>query len=306
VAEITVYNRHLSESEAAEVLAPFDVLCTMRERMALPRRLLQRLGRLKLITIVGRSLANLDLQAASDLGVLVVHSDFSRPALAAVANATPELAFGLIIATVRHWGQELSAVRGGLWQSTTGVILAGRTLGLLGLGRIGRRVAAYGRAFDMEVTAWSQNLTAAGAEAVQVRRVEKDELFASSDVLSIHLQLSDRTRGLVTARELALMKPTAFLVNTSRGPIVEEAALLSALTAGRLAGAGLDVFDEEPLPKDHPFRSMTNVTATPHLGYATLETLKAFYADVPEAVAAYAAGVPVRVLNPDAAAKTKT
>jgi phosphoglycerate dehydrogenase-like enzyme len=190
-------------------------------------------------------------------------------------------------------------LREGGWQSSVGVILAGRTLGLLGLGRIGKRMAEYGRVFGMEVIAWSQNLSAETASTVGVRRVEKDDLFRSADILSIHLQLSDRTRGLVTARELGLMKSTSYLVNTSRGPIVDEAALLASLREGRLAGAGLDVFDVEPLPLDHPWRSLANVTITPHLGYVTSETLRAFYGDMPEAIAAFAKGTPIRAANPD-------
>ena len=298
-AEITAFDRHLSENEAATVLAPFDVLCTMRERMALPRTLIERLPNLKLITIVGAGLANLDMQAATDHGVVVCHSDFRKPAMATVANATPELAWGLMIATVRHIAAEDRALRQGGWQSRVGLILAGRTLGLLGLGRIGKRMAQYAQVFGMEVIAWSQNLTTEAAADVGVRRVEKDELFAQADILSIHLQLSSRSRGLVTARELGLMRPDAYLINTSRGPIVNEAALIAALRERRIAGAGLDVFDVEPLPRDHPFRAMDQVTLTPHLGYNTRETLRAFWGDMPEAIAAFAAGAPIRVANPD-------
>ena len=298
-AELTPFDRHLSEDEAASLLAPFDVLCTLRERMALPRSLIERLPNLKLILIVGAGLANLDMQAATDHGVVVCHSDFRGPAMAKVSNATPELAWGLMIATVRHIAAEDRALRQGGWQSSIGIILAGRTLGLLGLGRIGKRMAHYAQAFDMEVIAWSQNLTAEAASAVGVRRVEKDELFGNADILSIHLQLSDRTRGLVTAHELGLMKPDAYLINTSRGPIVDEPALIAALSERHFAGAGLDVFDIEPLPLDHPFRSMDNVTLTPHLGYNTRETLAAFWGDMPEAIAAFAAGKPIRVANPD-------
>ncbi len=297
LAEITVFDRHLSEQDAVSALQPFDVLCTMRERMALPRRLFERLRNLKLVTIVGTSLPNLDLAAATEGGVLVVHSDTGRPALGRVANATPELAWGLMIATVRNLASESRRMQQGGWQSSVGLILCGRRLGLLGLGRIGRRMAEYGRVFGMEVIAWSQNLTAENAAGAGVRRVEKDELFAQADVLSVHVQLSDRTRGLVTARELGLMKPGCFLVNTSRGPIIDQSALLAALRERRLAGAGLDVFDEEPLPADHPFRSMDHVTLTPHLGYATRETLQAFYGDMPEAIEAFARGQPVRVSN---------
>ena len=297
IAEITVFDRHLSEDEAAVLLQPFDVLCTVRERTALPRTLIERLPNLKLITIIGMGLANLDMQAATERGVLVVHSDFGSPAFANISNATPELTWGLMIATVRHMTREARGMHAGDWQSTAGIILAGRTLGLLGLGRIGKRMAQYARAFDMPVIAWSQNLTEEAAAASGAVRVEKDELFHRADILSIHVQLSERTRGLVTARELGLMKPDAYLINTSRGPIVEEAALIDTLRNRRIAGAGLDVYDREPPPADHPYRDMDNVTVTPHLGYVTRETLAAFYGDMPEAIAAFAAGNPVRVIN---------
>jgi phosphoglycerate dehydrogenase-like enzyme len=242
VAEITVFDRHLSEEEAASALKPFDVLCTVRERMALPRSLFEKLPNLKLVTIVGMSLPNLDMAAATDHGILVIHSDTKAPALAHVASATPELAWGLLIATVRHFAVENRHMREGAWQTTTGMVLAGRTLGLLGLGRIGKRMAEYGRAFGMNVIAWSQNLTQEAASAVGVRQVGKDELFRESDVLSIHVVLSERTRGLVAARELALMKPEAYLINTSRAAIVDTPALVEALRARRIGGAGSAVF----------------------------------------------------------------
>jgi phosphoglycerate dehydrogenase-like enzyme len=299
-AEITVFDRHLSEDEAASVLQPFDVFCTIRERMSLPRSLFQRLPNLKLVTIIGMSLPNLDMRAATEHGVIVAHSNFANPIYAGIFNATPELSWGLMIATVRHMDLESRRMRAGGWQGTVGMILAGRTLGLLGLGRIGKRMAAYGRAFDMTVIAWSQNLTEEAATAVGARRVEKDDLFRLADILSIHVQLSDRTRGLVTARELALMKPGAYLINTSRGPIVVEADLITALRAGRIAGAGIDVYDAEPPAADHPFRTLDNVTVTPHLGYVTRETLTAFYTDTLEAVVAFAEGVPIRIANPEA------
>src|SRR5579885_340014 len=304
-AEITVFDRHLTQDEAAAALKPFDVLCTVRERMSLPRSLFERLPNLKMVTIIGMSLPKLDMAAATDHGVIVAHSNFSNPLYANIVNGTPELTWGLMIATVRNMSVEDRRMRAGGWQSTVGIILAGRTLGLLGLGRIGKRMAAYGRVFGMEVIAWSQNLTDEAAAAAGARRVEKDDLFRLSDVLSIHVQLSDRTRGLVTARELALMKPEAYLINTSRGPIVVEADLVAALREGRIAGAGIDVFDLEPPPPDHPFRSMDNVTLTPHLGYVTRETLKAFYSDTLEAVVAYANGAPIRVANPAALAHPK-
>jgi phosphoglycerate dehydrogenase-like enzyme len=299
-AEVDVFDHHLSQADAIAGLWPYDVLCTVRERMALPRALFEKLPRLKLVTIIGQSLPNLDMEAATEHGVAIATSNMRNPAFANIANATPELAWGLMIATVRHLAHEHEAMRKGGWQSTTGLVLSGRTLGLVGLGRIGQRMARYAQAFGMEVIAWSQNLTPAQAAAAGAGRVEKDELFARSDVVSIHYVLSDRSRGLVTARELGLMQPTAYLINTSRGPIVEEAALLAALREGRIAGAGLDVFDREPLPKDHPFRALPNVTLSPHLGYVTKETLAAFYGDTVEAVAAFLEGAPIRIANPKA------
>ena len=300
IAELTMFREHLGEEQAIALLQPFDILCTIRERMALPRRLFECLPNLKLVTIIGTSLPNLDMAAATEHGVLVVHPDSTRPRAPNIAFATPELAWGLVIATVRNLARQERRMRAGLWQDQVGTVLAGRTLGLLGLGRIGRRMAVYGQAFGMNVIAWSQNLTADAAAEHNVRRVDKDVLFAEADVLSVHVLLSDRTRGLVTARELGLMKPTSHLVNTSRGPIVEEAALVSALREGRIAGAALDVFDQEPLPADHPLRSLDTVTLAPHLGYSTRETLAAFYGDVPDAIAAFARGSPVRVINADA------
>jgi phosphoglycerate dehydrogenase-like enzyme len=281
-SEVTVFDRHLSEAEAADALRPFDVICTVRERMALPRTLIERLPNLKLITIIGKSLPNLDMAAASERGVLVAHSNFASPRYSAVRDATPELAWGLMIATVRNLAEEHRGMRDGGWQTTTGMTLSGKTLGLLGLGRIGRRMAEYANAFGMQVIAWSQNLTEEAATAVGARRVEKATLFEESDVVSIHMVLSERTRGLVAEPELALMKPQAYLINTSRGPIVDEAALIAALKNGRIAGAGLDVYDVEPPPADHPLRALPNVTLSPHLGYVTREILAAFYSDTVE------------------------
>jgi phosphoglycerate dehydrogenase-like enzyme len=301
-AEITVFNRHLAQEEAAIALQPYNVLCTVRERMSMPRSLFERLSNLKLVTIIGMSLPNLDMTAATEHGVIVAHSNFANPVYANIADATPELAWGLMIATVRHIGLEGRRMHQGGWQNTVGVNLAGRTLGLLGLGRIGRRMAEYGRVFGMPVIAWSQNLTDDAAAAVGVRRVEKEDLFRLADVLSIHVRLSDRTEALVAARELALMRPGSYLINTSRGPIVVEADLLAALRAGRIAGAGIDVYDDEPPPADHPLRAMDNVTVTPHLGYVTRETRTAFYVNTLEAVVAFADGAPIRIANPAALA----
>jgi phosphoglycerate dehydrogenase-like enzyme len=299
-AEITVFDRHLSEAEAAHALRPFDVICTLRERMALPRTLIEGLPNLKLITIVGRNLPNLDMAAATECGVLVAHSDFANPRFSSVRDATPEFAWGLLIATVRNLAEEHLRMREGGWQATMGMTLSGKTLGLLGLGRIGKRMTEYAKVFGMQVIAWSQNLTEEAAAATGARRVEKATLFEDSDVLSIHLVLSERTRGLIAESELALMKPHAYLINTSRGPIVDEAALIAALRTGRIAGAGLDVYDVEPLPPDHPLRLLPNVTLSPHLGYVTREMLGAFYSDTVEAVAAWLTGTPIRIANPEA------
>ncbi|MGA7055391.1 MAG: D-2-hydroxyacid dehydrogenase family protein [Mycobacterium sp.] len=299
-SDVTVFDRHLSEAEAAEALRPFDVVCTVRERMALPRTLIERLPNLKLITIVGKSLPNLDMAAASERGVLVAHSNFANPRFSSIRDATPELAWGLMIATVRNLAEEHRRMRDGGWQTTAGLTLSGKTLGLLGLGRIGRRMTEYAKVFGMQVIAWSQNLTEEAATAVGARRVDKATLFEQSDVVSIHLVLSERTRGLVAGPELALMKPDAYLINTSRGPIVDEAALITALRTGRIAGAGLDVFDIEPPAPDHPLRLLPNVTLSPHLGYVTREMLGAFYSDTVEAVVAWLNGTPIRIANPEA------
>jgi phosphoglycerate dehydrogenase-like enzyme len=299
-SHVTVFDEHLSEEEAAHALQSFDVICTLRERMALPRTLLERLPNLKLITIVGRNLPNLDIDAATEHGILVAHSNFAHPRFSGVRDATPEFAWGLLIATVRNLAEEHLRMRAGGWQSTTGMGLSGKTIGLLGLGRVGRRMAEYANVFGMKVIAWSQNLTEEAAAEAGARRVEKPALFAESDVVSVHVVLSERTRGLVGAPELALMQPHAYLINTSRGPIVDEGALIAALGSGRIAGAGLDVYDIEPLPPAHPLRSLPNVTLAPHLGYVTPEALGAFYADTVEAVVAFLDGRPVRIANPDA------
>jgi phosphoglycerate dehydrogenase-like enzyme len=306
LSEVTVFNRHLAEAEAADALRPFDVICTVRERMALPRTLIERLPNLKLITIIGKSLPNLDMAAASDCGVLVAHSNFASPRYSAVRDATPELAWGLMIATVRNLPEAHRRMRDGGWQTTVGMTLSGKTLGLLGLGRVGRRMTEYAKVFGMQVIAWSQNLTDEAAAAAGARRVDKATLFEESDVVSIHLVLSERTRGLVAEPELALMKPHAYLINTSRGPIVDEAALLAALTNGSIAGAGLDVYDAEPPAPDHPLRSLPNVTLSPHLGYVTREMLAAFYSDSAEAVLAWLNGTPIRIANPEVMPRSDT
>jgi phosphoglycerate dehydrogenase-like enzyme len=235
--------------------------------------------------------ASIDLRAAGERGVVVSGT-------AGLPSPTAELTWALILALVRHVPREDRATREGRWQETLGTTLKGRTLGVLGLGQLGSRVARVGIAFEMDVIAWSQNLTAERAAAVGARLASgKDELLARADIVTIHLVLSDRTRGLIGARELGLMRPTAYLVNTSRGPIVDEGALIAALRAGAIAGAGLDVYDEEPLPPEHPLRGLPNTVITPHLGYVTEETYQIFYGQALEDIRAFLAGAPVRVLT---------
>lgn len=272
-AEITVFNEHISDPQLLiEKLARFDVLCVMRERTPLPRAIIESLPRLKLIASTGPRNRSIDMAAAKERGVTVV---FTRIAY----DSTVELTWALILASTRHIAAESWALRNGAWQTKVGKDLHGKTLGILGLGEIGIRVATIGRAFDMRVIAWSQNLTPEKAVAADVRYVSKDELFRHADILSIHLVLSERTRGLVGAEEIALMKPTAHLVNTSRGPIIRETDLIDALAGNRIAGAALDVFDEEPLSKAHPYRSLDNVLATPHIGYVSESIYRTFYSD---------------------------
>jgi phosphoglycerate dehydrogenase-like enzyme len=272
-ADISVFSDHLTDEESlAERLAPFDVLCVMRERTALRRSLIHRLPQLKLIASTGPINAAIDVAAAEERGIEIVHTGYS-------SAPTVEMTWGLILASQRHLVREVSSLQAGGWQRCVGGDLRGRTLGLLGLGNIGGAVAQIGRAFGMTVIAWSQNLTPQKAEPVGAVAVTKEELFARSDILSIHTLLSRRTRGLIDASALASLKRTAWLINTSRGGIVDEPALLNALLQRRIAGFAVDVFDEEPLPADHPFRNLTNVLATPHLGYVTESLYRTFYRD---------------------------
>ena len=290
-AEIRVFNDHLDDlDQVAERLKGFEIVAAMRERTPFPRSLLERLPDLRLLVTTGMRNASIDVAGATDLGVVVCGTG-------GLPYPTAELTWGLILALVRDIPREDAAVRNGVWQTTLGTGLNGKTLGVLGLGRLGSQVATIGRAFGMKVIAWSQNLAAERAAHFGTSLVGKDELFAQCDVLSIHVVLSDRTRGLVGDRELGLMKPTAYLVNTSRGPIVDESALVRALESKRIAGAGLDVFDREPLPPDHPFTRLENTVLTPHLGYVTEETYRIFYRETVEAIAAFLSGHPVRVLN---------
>jgi phosphoglycerate dehydrogenase-like enzyme len=272
-AEITVFSDHVAEaSQVIERLEPFDVLCVMRERTPLTRHIIERLPNLKLIASTGPGNASIDTDAAAERDVKVVHTGYS-------STPTIEFTWAMILAMARHIPLENRAVREGGWQRTLGTELAGKTLGLLGLGHIGSAVGVIGRAFGMNVIAWSENLTAERAESKGLQRVDKDTLFSTSDFLSIHVRLSERTRGLVGAAELAGMKPTSRIVNTSRGPIIDAAALLAALQNGRIAGAAVDVYDTEPLALTHPLRSLDNVLATPHIGYVTREMYETFYGD---------------------------
>ncbi|MFC1966960.1 D-2-hydroxyacid dehydrogenase family protein, partial [Chloroflexota bacterium] len=242
--------------------------------------------------------ASIDLDAATDLGILVCGAR-------GLGYPTVELTWGLILALLRNIPKEDAAIRQGRWQTTVGIALQGKVLGILGLGRLGSQVATIGTAFGMSVIAWSQNLVAERAAQFGATLVTKDELFARSDILSIHLKLSDRTRGLVGTSELGLMKPTAYLINISRGPIVDETALVQALQAHAIAGAGLDVFDQEPLPPDHPFCRLDNTVMTPHMGYVTKEGYQLYYEDSVEDIEAYLLGQPVRVLNPSVLKTTR-
>jgi phosphoglycerate dehydrogenase-like enzyme len=288
--EITVLNTHIGDREAlAKRLHDCDAIVAMRERTPFPQALLARLPNLKLLVTAGMRNAAIDIDAAASRGVTVCGTDM-------LPHPTAELTWGLILAFARNIAHEDRAMREGKWQTTIGTGLNGKTLGLLGLGKLGAQVAVIGKAFGMASIAWSQNLTAEHAASVGVRRVDKVTLFAEADVISIHLVLGERTRGLVKAEDLARMKRTAFLVNTSRGPIVEEAALIAALEEGRIGGAAIDVYDNEPLPPDHPLRRLGNTVLTPHLGYVTAENYRLVYGQAVEAIAAYLAGAPIRVI----------
>ena len=272
-ARVTVFNDHLDDPEAlVERLAPFDVVCVMRERTPLRRHVIERLPKLKLIASTAMRNASIDADAAAERGIAIVHTSYS-------SSPTVELTWALILAGARHVVSENASLRAGGWQRSIGDDLAGKTLGIVGLGNIGAQVAKVGLAFGMQVIAWSQNLTREAAAAAGTRLVSKEELLREADVVSIHLVLSGRTRGLIGAAELQLMKPTARLVNTSRGPIIVESALIDALAIGRIAGAAIDVFDVEPLPLEHPYRRLDRVLATPHIGYVSRGLYEQFYRD---------------------------
>ena len=291
-AEVEVLHEHVGGlDQLTAALRGAEIVVAMRERTRFPAEAFERLPDLRLLATTGMANAAIDLAAATRHGVTVCGTEMSG------ASNTAELTWALILACRRHVVTEDRALRDGRWQTTVGTDLAGSTLGVLGLGRLGAQVARIGQAFGMRVVAWSQNLTPERAAEAGVTRVGKDELFAASDVLTVHLKLSERTTGLIGAAELAAMKPAAVLINTSRGPIVDQDALVAALTAGTIGGAGLDVYDIEPLPPGNPLRATPNTVLLPHLGYVTEGGLRTMYEQVAENIAAWRAGTPTRVLQ---------
>lgn len=296
--EVTVFTQPFrDDAHTVSSLRDFDVVIAMRERTAFDRERLRRLPGLKLLVTTGMANQSIDLQAADAQGVIVCGTGGS-PA------AAPELTWALLLAFARRIPFEDRRLRAGRWQSTVGFELAGRTLGVLGLGRIGTRIAAYGRAFGMDVIAWSPNLTDEAASLVGARKVTKDALFRESDVVSVHVRLSDRSRGVVGEEELRLLGPTGILVNTARGPLVDEDALVRGLNEGWLGGAALDVYDVEPLPAGHRLLSAPRTVLTPHLGYVTEQSYRQFYGGAFEDVQAWLKGSPIRLLTPADAYRT--
>ncbi len=296
-AEVTIFRAPLGGAEAVvAALAPFDAVLAMRERTAFPAAVIARLPRLRLLSFTGPRNAAIDLAACAAGGITVCNTGSTRS-----SHATAELALALLLAAARSIPTGDAEMRAGRFQErvTPGIELAGRTLGIVGLGRIGARMAGYGRALGMEVIAWSQNLTAARAAEVGVAAVAKEALFARADAISLHLVLSERSRNIVGAAEIAAMKPGAIVVNTSRAPLIDQAPLLAALAARRITAA-LDVYAEEPLPADHPLRRAPNTVLSPHLGYVTRENMGDFYRDAIENIVAWIDGSPVRVVVPAA------
>jgi len=291
IGEVTfVHDYPADNATLVERLGKYEVICVMRERTRFDADLLGLLPNLKLLVTGGMRNAALDMPAAAALGIKVCGTDSYK-------HAAPELTWALVMAATRDLVKEANALRAGRWQQGLGGDLHGKTLGILGLGSIGQRVAQFGQVFGMRVIAWSENLTAERAEQAGVTYVSKQQLFEQADVLSVHLVLSERSRGLVDAQALDWMKPTALLVNTARGPIVDETALIKALQKRRIAGAALDVFEQEPLPDLHPFRTLDNVLATPHAGYVSRQNYEQFFRQMIEDIQGWAAGEPVRLLN---------
>lgn len=290
--EVHAYRDHLADRAAlVERLRDYEVIVAMRERTTLDRSLVEQLPRLRLVVTAGAHNAVIDVAACAERGVTVCGTG-------GVGHGTAELTWALILAAARHLPEEVANMRSGRWMTTVGTDLHGARLGVIGLGRLGGQVAGIGLAFGMDVVAWSENLTEQRCAEVGVAKVTRDELLSSSDFVTIHLVLSERSRGLIGERELALLKPSAWLVNTSRGPICDEEAIVSACAQGRIAGACLDVFAGEPLPADHPFRKLPNVVATPHIGYVTLNGYERFFTDIVEDIEGWLAGEPLRVIRP--------
>lgn len=289
--DVTVFNRSLGDNDdVVKGLAGFQIVCLMRERTPFPREVIEKLPNLRLLVTTGKRNAVIDMAAAKDKNVLVCGTD-------SAAHPTAELVFAHMLEFARKVGFENARLNAGAaWQSTVGRDLSGKTLGLVGLGRLGTRVANIAKAFGMNVVAWSQNLTPAKCQEVGVTYASKEQLLEQSDFISIHVVLSKRTQGLIGAGDLARMKGSAFLINTSRGPIVDEAALVDALRENRIAGAGVDVFDQEPLPLNHPFRSLARAQITPHLGYVTEDNYRLNYGQIVENICAFIAGNPMRVI----------
>ena len=276
--EMTVFHDHVfAEKELVERLHPFTVICVMRERTPLNRQILSQLPNLKLIVSTGMRNASIDAVAAQELGITIKHTRY-------VESGAPELTWALIMAIARHIPQESINFRDGGWQSTIGLDLKGKTIGIIGLGRIGSKIATYAKAFDMNIIAWSPNLTDQKALDNGAQLVSKEELFKQADFVTVHLVLSDRTRGIINKRDLELMKPSAYFISTSRGPLVDEQGLIDILTSKKIAGAALDVFETEPLRADHPFRRLDNVLGTSHIGYVTEHTYDVFYCDTLKAI----------------------
>ena len=290
--DVKVFNQHIAGQDAViKTLQGFEIICAMRERTAFPRDVIEKLPDLRLLITTGMRNASIDVPAAKARNVVVCGTP-------AVGNPTSGIAIGLMLELTRRIGYENARMKAGVpWQTTIGLDLEGLTLGVVGLGKLGTRTARIARAFGMKVVAWSQNLSAEKCEEAGVDYAPKDGLFRQSDIITVHLILSPRTRGLIGASELGLMKSSAYIINTSRGPIIEETALLTALREKKIAGAGLDVFDVEPLPTDHPLRKMDNVVLTPHLGYVAIQNYRAYFAGVVDDIRAFLDGKPIRVLE---------
>jgi phosphoglycerate dehydrogenase-like enzyme len=288
--EIKVFNQWIPTAQVPAALKGFEIVCAMRERTRFSKQVLEALPDLRLLISTGMRNAAIDVKAANERGVVVCGTGGS-------GNPTAGIAIGLMLELTRHIGYENARLKAGApWQTTIGIDLEGKTLGVVGLGKLGTRVANIAKAFGMNVIAWSQNLTPEKCQEAGVTYASKEDLFRTADIVSIHLMLSDRSRGLIGAKDLALMKPSAYLINTARAAIVDQAALLAVLAERRIAGAGLDVFETEPLPLDSPLRAFDNVVITPHLGYASVQAYEVYFRETVEDIRAFLDGKPMRVI----------